>query len=230
MTAFPRRRRAALAALAGTLLLVAPVLGAPPAPSAAQPGTAGYQPDGFGAAKFGMSLGEVWGMYKEARLLPERKSLGAAVLDGPYVERLELDNRTVEGLSKPATVELRFWKGKLWGVIIYFDKTDLEQVKAYLNRHYGPSAAKNPDLPLWRGEKVTTTATLNQGWYGYSDNELSKEATAWIQATMNGSWKHETAEEKAERSARMAALTPRADAQVAPPTPAPPDPSTHSGH
>jgi hypothetical protein len=175
------------------------------------------EPSGFGKAKFGMSLKDVWRMYPQAQLLGEQETLGAAVLDGPYVERLALRNQPVPGFPRPTTVELRFWKGKLWGVVVYFGDNDPEVCKAYLAKEFGPTTSRDANMPIWRGDKVTTTATYNQGWYGYTDDALSQAVSAWLAETLKGSWPGATAEEKAERERLMAEVTPRAENAAAPP-------------
>ena len=175
------------------------------------------EPTGFGNAKFGMSLKDVWRMYPQARLLGEQETLGAAVLDGPYIERLALHDQPVPGFPKPTTVELRFWNGKLWGVVVFFGDNDPQVCKAYLANEYGPTTSRDANMPLWRGNKVTTTATYNQGWYGYTDNALSDDVSAWLAEVLKGSWKGATAEEKAERERRMAEVTPGSEKAAAPP-------------
>jgi hypothetical protein len=176
---------------------------------------------GFGSAKFGMSLKDVWRMYPNARLLGEQETLGAAVLDGPYIERLALRNQPVPGFPRPTTVELRFWKGKLWGVVVFFGDNDPQVCQAYLAKLYGPTTSQDTSMPLWRGDKATTTGTYKQGWYGYTDNALSQEVSAWLAEALKGSWKGATAEEKVERQRRMAEVTPKAEqAAAAPATPA----------
>lgn len=189
---------------------------APPA-AAARP-TPLYEPTGFGTAKFGMSLAEVWKMYPQARLLGEKETLGAAAVGGPYIDRLVLRNQPVPGFAKPTTVELRFWKDQLWGVVVFFGDNDPEQCKAYLARTFGPSTARDLDNPVWLGEKVSSTGTYKEHWYGYTDIAMSREAGAWLKTVMNGTWKGETPEEKAAREKRMAALTPN-PGKTAPGTP-----------
>jgi hypothetical protein len=155
-------------------------------------------------------------MYPKAELLGEQESLGAAVLDGPYIERLGLRNQEVPGFAKPTTVELRFWKGKLWGVIVYFGANDGAQAQAYVAKVFGPTTSRDPDMPIWHGEKVTTTGNYKQSWYGYTDDAMSQEAGDWVRAVLKQTWTGETPEEKAERERRMAALTPKAGAAGTP--------------
>ena len=175
--------------------------------SAARP----YEPAGFEAAKFGMSLAEVWKMYPKAELVNPKVGLGASTLGGPYIDRLVLREQPVRGFDKPTTVELRFWKDKLWGVIIYFGDNDDARCKAYLAEIFGPGSATNPDNPVWDGERVTTIGVYKQRWYGSSDNSLSAQATAWFRDKLSGQWKGESPEEVAAREKRMAALTPKSD-------------------
>jgi hypothetical protein len=178
------------------------------------------EPTGFGTAKFGMSLAEVWKMYPKAKLLGPRDTLGASAVDGPYIDRLALHDQPVPGFAKPTTVELRFWKDKLWAVVVYFGDNDPEACKIYLTQTFGPSASPDPNSPSWPGTKVSTSAVYKQNWYGFSDDAISKEAAAWFGDALKGVWKGETAEEKAAREQRMAALTPHASnpAATSPPS------------
>src|SRR5262249_46593011 len=180
------------------------------------PPTPLYEPDGYGPAKFGMSLAQVWKMYPQARMLGENESLGAAVVDGPYIDRLVLRDQSVPGFATPTTVELRFWKDKLWAVIVYFGKNDPEQCKAHLAKTFGPSRTRDPDNPVWNGAKVSTTGTYKEHWYGYVDIAMSQEAGAWLKTVLNGTWKGETPEEREAREKRMAALTPGGGAAATP--------------
>jgi hypothetical protein len=189
-----------------------------------------YQPTGLGDAKWGMTMAEVWKLYPKARWVPEDEQLGAPVVDGPYVDRLEVTDVTVPGLEKPTRVELRFWKGKFWATIIYLGDNDPEKVKAYIAKQFGPFTSGDDFSPMWVGEKVTTGAAYHQKWYGSSDNALSEHARKWFSDMLNGRWSRETAEEIAERDKWVAALTPKAGDEkkdggatptAAKPTPAP---------
>jgi hypothetical protein len=182
----------------------------PPASAAGAGEQRAAEPTGFGPAKFGMSLAEVWKMYPKAELLGPMATLGVAAVDGPYIDRLALRDQPVPGFAKPTTVELRFWKDRLWQVIVYFGDNDPDACKAYLTQTFGPSASPDPNNPSWPGSKVSTSAAYKQKWYGYSDDATSKQATEWFGDALKGVWKGETAEEKAVREQRMAALTPRA--------------------
>jgi hypothetical protein len=182
-----------------------------------------YEPTGYENAKWGMSLGEVWKMYPKARLIGEEEQTGAPVVEGPYVDRLMLTEQKVPGFEQPTNVELRFWKGKFWATIIFFGPNDPEKSKAYILKQFGQFTAGDDFSPMWVGEKVTTGAAYHQGWYGSSYNPLSEGARTWFTDMMNGRWTKETEEEKAEREARMAALTPQAAGGTKPPdaTPSP---------
>ncbi len=198
-----------------------PTAVAPMATAATVAGAKVDEPTGFERAEFGMSLGEVWKMYPNAELLASTATLGASNVGGPYIDRLALRNHPVPGFDKPTTVELRFWKDKLWGVIIYFGDNDPDKCKALLAKTFGPTTSRDPNHPVWRGDRVTTIGAYKQSWYGSSDNAFSNQATAWFSDLTEGKWKGETAEEKAARERRMAALTPKAGkAAVTTPTPA----------
>jgi len=203
------------ALLAGTLVLSQSMAADKPkadkaAATPAAPASSGQQPTGFGKAKFGMSLAEVWKMYPTARLLGEEEQAGAPVVDGPYIDRILVKDQPVPGFAKPTMVEMRFWKDKLWAVIVYFGDNDPEKSKAYLESKFGNPTSTDGSNPTWVGEKVTSTASYMERWYGTSDVALSKQAQAWFGEMITGNWKGETPEEKAAREKRMAALTPKA--------------------
>jgi hypothetical protein len=205
----------------------------PAAPAAATakptaPPRAKFEPTGVGNAKFGMSLAEVWKMYPKAKLMGEEEQGGAPVLEGPYIDRLLIKDQKVPGFEKPTTLELRFWNGKLWAVIVYFGDNDAETSRASLLKIFGPQASDDGanDNLTWYGEKANTTATFREKWYGTSDNALSAQARGWFSDMLNGIWKGETPEEKAAREARMAALTPKsAKSKATTPTPGAPAPA-----
>jgi len=135
---------------------------------------------GYGDVTFGASETAAKKRYPAARAVGQLDNLGAPFLGGAHIDRLILDKQSVAGLPKPTTVELRFWKDQLWGVIVYFgDNTD-QQVTDLLTKRLGPSQSKDPTRLTWVGTKTQTSATIKQRWYGVTDLALSKEAQAWL--------------------------------------------------
>jgi len=137
------------------------------------------EPTGFANARFGASVEEVKNLYP--RLEPLTKSLGSAVVEGPLVTRWVLWQQKTPGLPHPTNVELRFWKGRLWVVIIYFGENSLQTVIDSLTARYGPPRG-NALSAVWTGAKSTVIVAGRAKWYSIHDNVISKEAqTAFIE-------------------------------------------------
>lgn len=141
------------------------------------------EPTGFGAAKFGDSIAQV------QKALPKMeetsKDLGAQAFSSDHLKRFALQQAQVPGLDKPTTVELRFWKDKLWAVIVYFgDNTDA-QVLEMLTKQFGPPAAATA-TPAWRGTQTETLMVARQRYYGTTYNPLSADAQAWFVERLRG--------------------------------------------
>jgi len=158
-------------------------------PSVAEtPKAPGEEFTGFGKATFGMRWEAVKKVFPQAEEVPDGKDLGAANIGGPFVHRLLLKDQKIEGLPKPVTVELRFWKKRLWGVVVYFNENDPQAVLASLTKRLGPSQTTDADNPIWIFDKTQTTAAMKQKWYGTNDSALSKKAQAWFALVMTGQW------------------------------------------
>jgi hypothetical protein len=99
-----------------------------------------------------------------------------------------IEQQKVDGLDKPTTVELRFWKKKLWGFIVYFGDNKDEAVIAMLNGRLGPPDGTDPKYPVWKRAKTQTTAEMLQRWYGVNDLPLSTQAQAWFAQLLTGGW------------------------------------------
>jgi hypothetical protein len=184
--------------------------------AATTPKAPGEEFTGFGKATFGMRWEAVKKLFPDAEEIPDGKDLGAASVGGPFVHRLLLKDQKVEGLAKPAKVELRFWKKKLWGVVVYFNDNEPQAVLAYLTKRLGPSQNTDPDNPIWFFDKTQTTASVSQKWYGTNDTALSKKAQAWFALLMTGQWTGATqadldeVEDRTPGSATPAATAPAA--------------------
>lgn len=132
------------------------------------------EPDGFGKAKFGMSPQAVERLYLSIRKL-DKENLGASVVYSPLVARQLLTDQSIPGLKKPVRVELRYWKERLWVIIVYWGENGWDDVKAHLVSQLGEPRASVAD-PFWRGEKVTVTTSVAGRWYALAEKTLSKEA------------------------------------------------------
>lgn len=131
------------------------------------------EPDGFGKARFGLSPAEVAKLYPSAKPL-DKEFLGATPVFSPFIARQHLTEQKVPGLSKPVSVELRYWKDKLWVVIVYFGDNSAEQVEASLRERFGEPMGTGTG-PYWTGEKVSITTAVREKWYSISDNAASAE-------------------------------------------------------
>ncbi len=135
------------------------------------------EPLGFGKAKFGTPIAEMKKLFPQMKDLTE--SLGSPVVGGPYITRYVLRKEKVEGLEKPADVELRFWKDKFWLYIVYLGENSEDAAVALLTKAHG-SPGPDPKFPVWAGDKSTIVFERGQGRYAVNDTGLSKEAQAWF--------------------------------------------------
>lgn len=127
-------------------------------------------PDGFGRAKFGMSVEEVKKAYPKMEVLD--RMLGAAVVSGPFVKRFLLPGMKHPGLAKPTDVELRFWKDRLWVAIVYFgDNPEAKVLEALRKQNGEPEPGSNS----WTGRKSTVVFVPRQRWYSVGDNAITQE-------------------------------------------------------
>ena len=170
------------------------------------------EPTGFGAAKFGQSVEEV----KKAlpKVEPLEGSLGAQAFPSEHLKRFALKGTKVPGLEKPTNVELRFWKDKLWTVIVYFGENPPEQVTAALTKQYGPPAG-TPANPAWHGERTETLVVNRERYWATTDNALSTDAQAWFREYLTGQRAEPAA--AASPAGTPASATPGGDATPATP-------------
>jgi len=136
------------------------------------------EPTGFGEAKFGMTADEVRGKFPKLEELT--KNLGAVPVGGPYITRYVLWKQPLPGLSKPGDVEMRFWKGKLWVIIVYCGENGKDAMLAALTKAYGPATNTDVRYPSWIGEKSSLVSEPNETRYTMNDNAMSKEAQVWF--------------------------------------------------
>lgn len=195
-----------------TMLADAPALaadqaGAPTPPAKPNPANV-KEFTGFEKAPFGISYDEFRKLYPKSEVIPEGKDLGSPTVGGPYIRRLVLNDAKVEGLAKPTMVELRFWKNKLWAVIVYYGDNDDQQIHAMLAKRLGPNDSGDADNPLWERAMTQTTAQKKQRWYGVTLTSLSNEARAWFALMITGQWKGASNAELVELGLATPAPTP----------------------
>ena len=136
-----------------------------------------YQPSGYGRARFGMSPEEVAKLFKgKVRTLGD-ESMGATPVLGPNVVRQLLSDQKVPGLDLATTVELRYWKGKLWVAIVYYGQNSAEQVNQSLLKRLGPPTLASSDI-VWHFPKVMVNTANREHWYAIGDTALSSQAQA----------------------------------------------------
>ena len=132
------------------------------------------EPSGYGVLRFGSPPEQVERLYPGARRLNSLENLGAVPVTGPAVVRYVLENQKIPGFSKPVRVELRFWKNRLWVVIVYYGENAAEQVVAAVKKQVGDPENRNAE-PVWTGKKTTVSMANRERWYALSDNAVSKE-------------------------------------------------------
>lgn len=134
-----------------------------------------HEPTGFGKAKFGASPQEVEKLYKGKIKGLGQESLGATPVFSPFVVRQSLSEQKVLGLEQPVTVELRYWKDRLWVVIVYYGQNGTEAVNEALRKEYGKPDQSSGDQ-IWQGKKVLVNTANRERWYAISDNAIAHEA------------------------------------------------------
>ena len=158
-----------------------------------------HTPEGFGKAKFGMTVEQVRQFYPT--LIPAPAVTGAASFRSPNMTRYMVAEVDVPGLRHPCALELRFWKNQLWSIIIYYAKNPFPEVVENLRRNYGPPTTKAHD-PTWVLSKVTIVTSPAQLWYSFDDNEIGNDVR---RAFMEAIQQHQ-----AKRTPAQAGQTPTA--------------------
>jgi len=130
-------------------------------------------PDGFGAAKLGMSAAQVRALYPALAPAPALKNV--PYFNNPKLTRYVLMQHAVDGLKEPVDIEFRFWDDHLWSVIVYTGNNPFDAVLAQLASRYGPSST-HTGAPSWVGPRSSLVTTPAQKWYSVNDLVLSREA------------------------------------------------------
>ena len=126
-----------------------------------------------------MSVDDLRRHYPEMEELGDQ-NLGALPIGGPHISRYVARDQQQPGLAKPSDLEFRFWKDKLWIIIVYFGENDADAVMATLREQLGSPTGDDKQHPRWDGEKTEVTVSPAQGWYGIADKAASKEAREWL--------------------------------------------------
>lgn len=153
---------------------------ATPTPAAAAAGPSLALLTGFGDAKFGSTIEEARKALPAMEPLSNDIKMPSAHFSSPQLERFVLRKHAIAGLASPVDVELRFWEGKLWAFLVYFEKADLDAALKLLEKTYGPRTTGTEVQPIWRGDKATLQAMGKAGWYGATDNAISEKAREWF--------------------------------------------------
>ena len=192
-------------AVAATVGVGRHVAAAPPpdTPAAAAPAStpAPHVPEGFGKAKFGMTLEQVRQLYPT--LAPAPAATSAAYFRSPNLTRYWMTQVDVPGLQGQCSIELRFWKNQLWSVIVYYGTNAFSDVVENLQRTYGPPTTKTHDSS-WVLGTATITTSPGQMWFSLDDSEIGKDVqNALLEAVE-------------QQKTRKASRTPGGAAQVVP--------------
>jgi len=132
----------------------------------------------IGGAKLGSSTADVRKVFP--KMEPTTENLGAQPFDSEFLTRYVVKNVKIPETGKPGTLELRFWKDKLWAIIAYYGDGNGPKVVEALTKRLGPPNGTNPQKPGWQGEKSLMFIEEEHGWYSLTDNALSKEAQTWF--------------------------------------------------
>lgn len=137
---------------------------------------------GFERLRFGQSVADVRAIYPNARQLG-REELGAVVVYSPFIVRHQIRDVRLDGLAHPISLELRFWKEKLWVIIGYFGDNSTDEIIRWLNQRYGRPTSTKPD-PAWSGKIATVTMSSKQKWFSVADAVASKEISTLLIESM----------------------------------------------
>ena len=128
-------------------------------------------PQGFGKAKFGISLEQARTLYPA---LTKAGATAAAYFRSPNLTRYWMTKVKVPGLKEDCSVEFRFWKDKLWSVIVYYGTNPTPDVMENLAREYGRPTVRTSE-PSWTLGTVTIITSPAQMWYSFDDGEIGKD-------------------------------------------------------
>jgi len=170
-----------------------------------------HVPQGYGKAKFGISFEQAHKLYPA---LTKAGSTSAAYFRSPNLTRYWMTKVKVPGLKDDCSVEFRFWKDRLWSIIVYYGANPSGDVMENLAREFGPPTVRTSD-PSWTLGRVTIITSPPQMWYSFDDGEIGKDVRREFMEAVQREQQRKAA--VAQAPAAAAASSP-----VTPPAPTPP--------
>lgn len=137
----------------------------------------GKAPTGLGKAEMGMSPEQAEKIFKDKLKPMGQENLGATPVFSPDIQRQLLIDQKVPEMKDPTKVELRYWKNKLWVIIVYYGQNTNEAVNEGLVKQFGKPSISSTDL-VWQFPKLTVNTSNRDRWYAIADTALSREAQA----------------------------------------------------
>jgi len=212
-----RRESASWGFLLPILLLVAPpasVTLAQPTPAAAQHAKQQrHAPQGYGKATFGITLDQARALYPA---LTKAGATAAAYFRSPNLTRYWMTRVKVPGLTQDCSVEFRFWKDRLWSIVIFYGTNKTPDVLKYLEHTYGPPTVRSSE-PTWTLGSASIVTSPGQMWYSFDDTEIGKD----VQREFMEAVQHQHDRKAAAAAAPGPAATPTAVGRATPATTAP---------
>ncbi|MBI4518183.1 MAG: hypothetical protein HY699_20465 [Deltaproteobacteria bacterium] len=138
---------------------------------------------GFDKLKLRQPLSEVQKTYPKMRKMNDSENLGAATILSPLLQRYHQLGVKLSGLSKPVSLELRFWKEQLWVVVVYFGENSRDDVVRMLKKRYGEPTFTQPD-PAWNGKQVGVGYAPKEGWFSVGSIPIASEIQNMMAAEM----------------------------------------------
>ncbi|MFI5394449.1 MAG: PKD domain-containing protein [Candidatus Binatia bacterium] len=136
------------------------------------PARAFEEPDGFGAAKFGMRIAQVREVYPKLRAVPRP----APKPDDPKLAlpltSATLDEQTVGPLTK-CQVEFRFFRNELYE--IQFACPEKDKIGPYLTSRFGESRPGGWSSLLWKGTVVSVTYAPAAGAFAFGHMKRTQQ-------------------------------------------------------
>lgn len=139
-------------------------------------------PEGYGKARFGMSIEEFKNVYPEARRMggePTQEELAELDEHGHPKANQGLVVYTLEGQSldelSPCTVKFRFAWNKLYQ--IGFDCGRDPKVVDYLEKRFGKTRTRQGVAEYWYGDRVVVSLNPTSYAFGFVDRELGTAVT-----------------------------------------------------
>lgn len=127
------------------------------------------EPEGFGGAKFGMSVKTVREAFPDMRPLAE-------AADSP-LQIYAVENQSFAGL-RPCTLTLSFLTDKLYET--KFDCGRDPSVKAALYKTFGEPSEEQDRLAVWRGERAVVSMNTDVSTFAFANLALKAVLTQYL--------------------------------------------------